>query len=99
MLSENFYWRATPGREEGRLHDLQNLPVVKLEPAVKRHDAEEKHLLDVALHNPSDKIALMAHLQLRREGSGERILPVFYSENYLSHEAMTARLQSPALFC
>ncbi len=84
MLSENFYWRATPGQEEGRLQDLQKLPVVKLEPTVKRRDADGKCLLDVTLRNPSDQIALMAHLQLRRKTSGERVLPVFYSDNYFS---------------
>jgi hypothetical protein len=26
----------------------------------------------------------MAHLQLRRQKSGERVLPVFYSDNYVS---------------
>jgi hypothetical protein len=26
----------------------------------------------------------MAHLQLRRKSSGERVLPVFYSDNYIS---------------
>ena len=26
----------------------------------------------------------MAHLQLRRKGSGERVLPVYYSDNYIS---------------
>lgn len=26
----------------------------------------------------------MAHLQLRRKSSGERVLPVFYSDNYVS---------------
>jgi beta-mannosidase len=26
----------------------------------------------------------MAHLQLRRKSSGDRVLPVFYSDNYIS---------------
>lgn len=40
--------------------------------------------MDVTIRNPSSKIALMAHLQLRRHNSGERVLPVYYSQNYLS---------------
>ena len=32
---------------------------------------------------PTKSIALMAHVQLRRK-SGERVLPVFYSDNYVS---------------
>jgi hypothetical protein len=37
----------------------------------------------VTVHNPTANIALMAHLQLRRH-SGERVLPVYYSDNYIS---------------
>ena len=83
LLSDNFYWRGAPGHPDD-LSDLQSLPVVKIETTVKRHDADGKCLLDVTLHNPSTNIALMAHLQLRRKTSGERVLPVFYTDNYLS---------------
>jgi hypothetical protein len=47
----------------------------------------------VTLKNPGPAYALMAHLQLRRRpdstsrlrtDSGERVLPVFYSDNYIS---------------
>ncbi len=81
-LSDNFYWRAGTGPEES-LAALQKLPVVKLDVSMKRHDAGGKTFLEVALHNPTDSIALMAHLQLRRQ-DGERVLPVYYSENYIS---------------
>ena len=60
------------------------MPTVKLETGFKRHDANGKCLLDVSVRNPSTNIALMAHLQLRRKSSGERVLPVFYTDNYLS---------------
>ncbi len=49
-----------------------------------RHDADGRLLLDVTLHNPGTTMALMAHLQLQRKSSGERVLPVFYSDNYIS---------------
>jgi hypothetical protein len=42
-----------------------------------------RRLLRVTLHNPTQNIAVMAHIQLRRK-SGERVLPVFYSDNYVS---------------
>ncbi len=41
-------------------------------------------ILDVTLRNPTQNLALMTHLQLRRAGTGARVLPVFYSDNYLS---------------
>jgi len=82
LLSENFYWRGAL-HHEGELEELQNLPVVRLEAGAKRQDTDGKCLLDVTLRNPSGNIALMAHLQLRRKGSDERLLPVYYSDNYL----------------
>jgi hypothetical protein len=36
------------------------------------------------MHNPTKHIALMTHLQLRRAKSGERVLPVFASDNYVT---------------
>jgi beta-galactosidase/beta-glucuronidase len=83
IISENFYWRGAPSQEDD-LQDLQKLSVVKLQATVKRHDAGGKCLLDVTLQNPSEKVALMTHLQLRRKSSGERVLPVYHSDNYIS---------------
>jgi beta-galactosidase/beta-glucuronidase len=83
LLSDNFYWRGAFNREND-LQALATLPTVKLEAAVKRADFGGKCLLEVTLRNPSGKIALMAHLQLRRQSTGERVLPVFYSDNYVS---------------
>jgi beta-mannosidase len=38
----------------------------------------------VTLRNPAPVVALMAHLQLRRAKSNQRVLPVYYSDNYIS---------------
>ena len=69
LLSDNFYWHALSGRPEG-LQDLGALPTVTLDAKIRRHDADAKCLLDVTLRNPAPQIALMAHLQLRRQQSG-----------------------------
>lgn len=83
LLSENFYWRALP-EDEDNFSALNKLPTVALDIKAKRHDAAGQCRLEVQVMNPTHDIALMAHLQLRREGSGERVLPVFYSDNYVS---------------
>jgi hypothetical protein len=83
VLSRNLYWEPTPAQGED-LTRLGQLPVVQLTGTVARHDADGRMLLDVTLHNPGTTMALMAHLQLRRKSSGERVLPVFYSDNYIS---------------
>ncbi len=83
LLSDNFYWRALPEHADD-LKSLNTLPTVTLGTQVTRLDAGGKTILTVTLHNPSQQIALMAHLQLRRQRSGERVLPVYYTDNYLS---------------
>jgi hypothetical protein len=83
LLSDNFYWRALPQQPDD-LQALEGLPMVTLEANVARHDEDGKCLLEVTLRNASSQIALMAHLQLRRKNSGQRVLPVYYSDNYVS---------------
>ena len=41
-------------------------------------------LLDLTLSNPGAQVALMAHLQLRRGTSKDRVLPAYYTDNYIS---------------
>jgi hypothetical protein len=83
LISENFYWRAQPEHQDD-LKALGEMPTVTLDAKVARRDVAGTSFLDVTLHNPGTQIALMAHVQLRRKGSGERVLPVYYSDNYLS---------------
>jgi Exo-beta-D-glucosaminidase Ig-fold domain/Glycosyl hydrolases family 2/Glycosyl hydrolases family 2, sugar binding domain/Glycosyl hydrolases family 2, TIM barrel domain len=83
MVSENFYWRALPEHPDD-LKALGEMPTVVLETKVVRRDVDGKSFVDVTLHNPGTQIALMTHVQLRRKGSGERVLPVYYSDNYVS---------------
>jgi len=82
-VSDNFYWRALPGQQDD-LTDLNKLPTVKLAAKISRHEHGGKCLLDVTLHNPTAQVVVMTHLQLRGGRSNERVLPVFYSDNYVS---------------
>jgi hypothetical protein len=82
-VSSNFYWRGEPGYPDV-LTDLDKMPAVPIEFQVVRENANGKLLLTLTLHNPTANIALMAHLQLRHQHSGERVLPVHYSDNYVS---------------
>ncbi len=40
--------------------------------------------MDVILYNPKHVVALLAHIQLRRQSSNQRVLPTYYSDNYVS---------------
>ena len=87
IVSRNLYWEPNPEQGDD-LTPLNNLPTVKLDAAIARHESgsgpDARLGLTVTLSNPSHAIALMAHLQLRRQSTGARILPVFYSGNYIS---------------
>ncbi|HUB24906.1 MAG TPA: hypothetical protein VL992_05710, partial [Tepidisphaeraceae bacterium] len=83
MRSQNFYWRALPPHAED-FSALDTLPLAKLIVHVDRHDSGGQCILDVNVANPTTTVALMAHFQLRRRSSGERVLPVYYSDNYIS---------------
>jgi hypothetical protein len=83
VVSENFYWRSLPEHQDD-LKALGEMATVTLDSKVLRRDVGDKSLFDVTLHNPGTQVALMTHLQLRRKSSGERVLPVYYSDNYLS---------------
>lgn len=83
LISRNFYWRALPAHPDD-FNDLNKLPKVTLEAQATSKDENGKRIVTVTLHNPGKSIALMAHVQLRRRKSGERVLPVYYSDNYVS---------------
>jgi len=83
LVSENFYWRALPEHQDD-LKALGEMPTVTLDVTAARRDVAGRSFLDVTLHNPGAQIALMTHVQLRRKGDGRRVLPVYYSDNYVS---------------
>jgi hypothetical protein len=83
LVSGNFYWRESPERQDD-LQALNALPAVALDIDAHRRDSAGRCLVAVTVRNPTPSVALMAHLQLREAQSGRRVLPVFYSDNYLS---------------
>jgi len=97
-ISSNFYWLAQPGYPDV-FTDLDKLPTVALQAQVESKVVEGRNVITVTLHNPTDHVALMAHMQLRRAHSGERVLPVFASDNYISlvgNESRTITLEADA---
>jgi beta-mannosidase len=95
LVSQNFYWRGSPDRPDD-FTSLNTLPTITLDTDIVRHDDAGKCLLDVALSNPTNSIALMAHIQLRKTAS-RRVLPAYYSDNYISllpHENRTITIEA-----
>ena len=82
LISSNFYWRALPDHPDD-LTALNQLPTVTLGAQAQSSDDNGTRTVTVTLTNSAKTVALMAHVQLRRK-SGDRVLPVYYSDNYVS---------------
>ena len=83
LVSSNFYWKGTEEKPDD-LAELNKMEKVTLEAKVNRSFGEGQQVVTVTLHNPTKNIALMTHLQLRDAKTGERILPAYASDNYIT---------------
>ncbi|GLY50708.1 discoidin domain-containing protein [Lentzea sp. NBRC 102530] len=80
LLSENTYWRhRTPA-------DLQGLNSVRTristDVGTTRRDGDRR-TLEVKVRNTGEVVAAMTRIGLRDRRSDTRVLPTFYSDNYL----------------
>jgi hypothetical protein len=84
LLSTNFYWRPASSALDD-LTALNQLPTVTLTAKIEQigNKSSGRRQFRITLENSAKQVALMAHVQLRRK-SGERVLPVFYGDNYVS---------------
>jgi glycosyl hydrolase family 2/Ig-like domain-containing protein len=81
LLSRNFYWQHV---SQDQFDGLESLPLAKLDADASSRTDGDNTILTVTLNNHTDYVALMTHLQLHQKKSGRRVLPVFYSDNYIS---------------
>jgi len=81
ILSDNFYWSSGKG---GSCADLEKLPRLALPTTVAKSGDKWTDRLAVKVTNPSQGVALMIRLKVIRAGSGERVLPILYEDNYFS---------------
>ncbi len=81
IVSENFYWRGT---EEGNYQALRTLPRAKVDASTSIALQGGRWILKTDLNNVSAQPAIMLHLKVVRDKSGDRILPALYSDNYVS---------------
>jgi hypothetical protein len=79
VISDNFYWR---GKEDGNYQSLRELPKVTITPKTVAKKAGSEWHLTTTLKNETSTPALMIRLKAVSSQSNQRILPVFYSDNY-----------------
>ena len=80
LVSENFYWRGRDAASYQALNGLPQVPLTLSARPIRTHG--ERHVM-VSLTNSSQAPALNAKLTLVDE-RGERILPAFYTDNYVA---------------
>jgi beta-mannosidase len=81
LLSTNFYWQHVA---QDQYDGLMNLPTAVLDAEASARTQGDNTVVTVTLHNNTAHIALLSHVQLHQKKSGRRVLPVFYSDNYIS---------------
>jgi mannosylglycoprotein endo-beta-mannosidase len=81
LLSQNFYWQHVA---QDQFDGLMNLPRVTLDADASARADGDNTVVTLTLHNNTPNVALLSHLQLHQKKSGKRVLPVFYSDNYIS---------------
>ena len=80
-LSDNLYWWA---KQEVQMREMNAMPQAKLTTSATVAFSGKERKATVRIRNSGATPALMIKLTLKDAATGERILPVYYSENYVS---------------
>jgi hypothetical protein len=81
LVSNNFYWLAG---EDSDYRALSHLPQESLTVTASSTRAAGELQVHVHLENNGSTAALTSKLTLENAGDGSRILPAYYSDNYVS---------------
>jgi hypothetical protein len=84
VLSENYYWQTLDPKDGQRFSSLpsQRLEVTASVNGTAVNSNEKEARVQVQLRNPSTVPVLAAKLTLLND-AGERVLPAYYSDNYV----------------
>jgi hypothetical protein len=88
LLSDNFYWL---GAESSSYRELNHLPAATLSGTASSMESGGNIRIHVQLKNTGNVPALADKLTLVNASNGERILPAYLSDNYVSLLAGEAR--------
>ncbi|HSZ60816.1 MAG TPA: LamG-like jellyroll fold domain-containing protein [Terriglobales bacterium] len=81
MVSENLYW---VGADSASYRRLNRLPVVALSLAATSSRSGDEIHLRIKLRNTGGVVSLANKLTLVNAADGSRVLPAYYSDNYVS---------------
>ena len=95
-MSDNFYWWAA---DEASYRELNSLAAATLTASATSAAANGEREVTVQVKNTGSAAALMIKLTLEDAATGQRILPAYYSDNYISllpGEERTVNVKFPA---
>ena len=80
-VSDNFYWWA---KDDATLRELGSLGNAALTTSATVSGSGDERAINVQLSNTGNTPAILVKLTLQNAATGDRILPAYYSENYVS---------------
>lgn len=84
MNWEKYFWFYTPIKQFADYTAINSMPEAGLEASKEiRHQGDEWEIA-INLKNPGDKISFFNELNVSGKNSGQSVLPVFWSDNYVS---------------
>lgn len=84
LNDEGSTWFVTPQSQFADFTMLEELPDVRLNVLKSFEQKDDSTVATVTLENPSDELAFMVHLNLRKSESDESVVPVFWDDNYFT---------------
>ena len=79
-----YYWYYTPQKQYADFTALNTMPKAKVEMSREIVKRGQEWEMKVNLKNPTNKIAFFIELNVKGKNSKKAILPVFWSDNYVS---------------
>ena len=96
LVSQNLYWL---GAKPASYRELNSLAPTQLKASATSTTAGDTVKLTIQLTNPASVVSLENKLTLLDAGSKDRILPAYYSDNYISllpGESRTIQVEYPS---
>lgn len=81
LLSDNFYWTNTAKYQDYNKLSLMNKVNLNASAKIVKN---KKTIINVDINNVNKDVALMVRLKVVNKKTGDRVLPIFYNDNYFS---------------
>lgn len=99
LVSNNFYvlstqkdkldeakttWFVTPQSQFANLKMLEQLTNIRLDVQQNFEKKDGQTFVYVKIKNPTDHLAFMVHLDLKKKQNDESVVPIFWDDNYIT---------------